>query len=330
MVKKINWILILQAWAILWVVIGHSPLEIPFTSDAPFYAVAAFRFAYSFHMPLFIFVSGYLFYMTRVGKPMPYLKIISEKFQRLGIPFVVFTFAAMVLKSIFSADMSRPTTISVAEFLNAIVYPNDGPMREFWFIAVLMWCFLAKPLFTFLLKNKFITTAGIIVLLLIHILVPSFANDILCFPRALRFALFFFCGMVCCKWKPKEPINRQWLVFAGSILLYAALFVTCKGKLSVLTSFAGIFMSIILSLLLDKYIPQIFASFKNYTYQIYLMGIFFQIFTKVLYIKGLVPYGGGYFLCVATGLYLPVLISLSIRRINWTPLLLAVGLSKSK
>ena len=63
--KKINWLLILQGWAMLWVVIGHASLGK--VGEGPEWENALFRFAYSFHMPLFIFVSGYLFNMTRLS-----------------------------------------------------------------------------------------------------------------------------------------------------------------------------------------------------------------------------------------------------------------------
>ena len=62
--KKINWILILQGWAMLWVVIGHAFLGK--AGKGPEWENMLFHFAYSFHMPLFMLVSGYLFYLTRL------------------------------------------------------------------------------------------------------------------------------------------------------------------------------------------------------------------------------------------------------------------------
>ena len=66
--KKIIWILILQGWAMLWVVIGHAFLgSISCKAEWPTYARVLMDIAYSFHMPLFMFVSGYLFYLTRLA-----------------------------------------------------------------------------------------------------------------------------------------------------------------------------------------------------------------------------------------------------------------------
>ena len=48
----------------LLVVIGHSSL-VPF-DDSPVWDKLLLQFAYSFHMPLFILISGYLYYQTRI------------------------------------------------------------------------------------------------------------------------------------------------------------------------------------------------------------------------------------------------------------------------
>lgn len=67
--QKINWLLILQGWAMLWVVIGHA--FIGQTGDRPLYVDWLFDFAYSFHMPLFMLVSGWLFFLTRLKPSNP-------------------------------------------------------------------------------------------------------------------------------------------------------------------------------------------------------------------------------------------------------------------
>lgn len=89
----------------LWVVIGHSPLSVTaFASsfDADCHECALFlkKVAYSFHMPLFIMISGYLFYITRIDKGASYRKTLTDKFKRLGIPYLFFTVFAFFLKCI--------------------------------------------------------------------------------------------------------------------------------------------------------------------------------------------------------------------------------------
>lgn len=58
--KKINWLLILQGRAMLWVIVGHSYLGI--VNAGPTWENLLVKTAYSFHMPLFMLVSGWLFF----------------------------------------------------------------------------------------------------------------------------------------------------------------------------------------------------------------------------------------------------------------------------
>lgn len=88
--KKLTWLLILQAWTMLWVVIGHAPLSAPASEsmlDNSVHSLAQvlFVFAYSFHMPLFIMISGYLFYRTRIARGWNYLEM--EKKNGLDLVF---------------------------------------------------------------------------------------------------------------------------------------------------------------------------------------------------------------------------------------------------
>lgn len=87
--------------------------------------------------------------------------------------------------------------------------------------------------------------------------------------------------------------------------------------------------SVIISLLLDKYLPSIFATFRNYTYQIFLMGIFVQILIKIFFKRGLIPnYEIAYILCIAMGIYVPVIICMIVKKVNIRCLNLCLGLGK--
>lgn len=71
--EKYSWLLLLQGWTMLWVVIGHAGLRLLSEKsqlDCFFYSISEllFKIAYSFHMPLFIMISGYLFFLTRIKK----------------------------------------------------------------------------------------------------------------------------------------------------------------------------------------------------------------------------------------------------------------------
>lgn len=137
--KKINWLLILQGWAMLWVVIGHAFLGKP--GEGPQWENELFNFAYSFHMPLFMLVSGWLFYLTRLRLNKNTLSqwtccaIVKDKAVRLLISGLVFCIVSFALKVAFPGEMSRQVGLNVNDVAHAFLYPYDNPFREFWFIA---------------------------------------------------------------------------------------------------------------------------------------------------------------------------------------------------
>ena len=99
-------------------------------------------------------------------------------------------------------------------------------------------------------------------------------------------------------------------------------------KIPILTPFSAIAFSLALAKILDQYVPQLFCSFRNYNMQIYLMGLWGQMVVKMVTMRYELPWLLGYVVSIALGLYIPVLISMILEKINWKPLLLCVGLKK--
>lgn len=325
--KKINWLLILQGWAMLWVVIGHAFLS-PM-GEGPSWEVVLMGFAYSFHMPLFILASGYLFYMTRIANPEwkgrgNLRSIIWDKTKRLLIPGLVFSIFALVLKIAFPWEMSRQVSLTTREIAHIYLFPYDNPMRELWFIAVLMWLFLLLPIWKLTLMKVWSTMITVVVLVAFHYIRPDI--EFLCIGRVFYHAIWFYLGIITCKYDFVEKVlnNNAFLTLAFGIILYILGMLTD----SFVTTIGGIILSFGLSLLLNNYCPKALFSFRDYTYQIFLIGIFAQMFVKILNRHISVPYVLVYIICIVMGLYVPVIVSKIIEKINWEPLLLCVGLKK--
>lgn len=96
--------------------------------------------------------------------------------------------------------------------------------------------------------------------------------------------------------------------------------------LSFVMAISGIMFSVGLVFLLDTYLPKIFFTFRNYTYQIFLLGMFAQVIIKITYRHSQLPYLPMFILCIAIGLYAPVVISVVFKKINFSPLLYCIGL----
>ena len=325
---KINWVLILQAWAMLWVVIGHAPL-LPVAEQQPLYVDILYRFAYSFHMPLFILVSGYLFYMTRIERPMQYGRMIFDKLKRLGIPYLFFTIVAMVLKKFFGEHMARPSTIGFEELVQSIMYPGEGPLSELWFVVVIFWMFILRPIWTFSFKHKYLPLLYILLLTILHLYANSIEDiELLSISSVMKNAIFFYLGLLTRKLNfINEDFKTKYLFSAFAIFCCLYVF-AYRNEITLLPALFGIGLSISLALLLNRYVPKTFSSFRNYTYQIYLMAIFIQIFIKILYKQNIIPsYLVSYILCILMGLYIPVIISIIAKKINFKPINLCLGLT---
>lgn len=322
--KKINWLLILQGWAMLWVIIGHAFLGV--AGEGPQWENVLTHFAYSFHMPLFMLVSGWLFFMTRLkesgGKNWSYSEIVKDKAMRLLLPGFVFSLVAGALKLAFPDDISRQVGLNLHEIAHQYLYPNDNPMRELWFIATLFWFFLLTPLWRIVMKRALYIWLTLVAFIVLHFYHPDI--QLLCIGRALDYALWFYLGLVTSKTGFVEKVLSKhiWITLAIGITIY----VTGELTMRFVTTVGGITLSFALALIADKYIPNLFFSFRNYTYQIFLMGIFAQMLIKIVFKHVNLPYIPTYIFCILVGLYVPVFVSKIIEKINWNPLSLCVGL----
>lgn len=326
--KKINWLLILQGWTMLWVVLGHSPLGE--AGEGPVWENVIYNAAYSFHMSLFMLISGYLFRLTRLstaeGRPsMSYVAMLRDKALRLLLPMAVFTLAAFAVKLAFPGEMSRGVSLSFKEILNAFIYPYNGPLREMWFIYTLFWFFCLAPVWRASLRRGWMTVTTAAVLLLCHYFHPDV--EFLSLKRVFDYGFWFYAGVVLAD---RDVIERYLSKVRYPLLAVgAALYWLGTYTDRMVTTLGAIVFSIALALVLDRLLPKLFSSFRNYTYQIFLMGIFAQMAVKILFRHFDIPYLAGYLLCAAVGLYVPVLISVILRKINCRPLLLCIGLKSS-
>ncbi len=345
--KKINWLLILQGWAMLWVVIGHAFIgDINNQVVWPGWERSLMGIAYSFHMPLFMLVSGWLFYMTRLKncerilnwrgqiivndaerkvnkKRWSYKNIIKDKALRILLPGLVFSILALCIKQAVPGEVARQAGLSIVEIVKTYLYPFNNPFRELWFIAALFWLFALTPVWQFVLKRQWTMWTTVAVLLVLHFYHPE--TMFLSIDRVGVHALWFFLGLVISKEDVVDKFFKQykWLTLIAGIAIYAI------GYIYVIAFFktiGGIVFSFGLALIADKYIPCLFFTFRNYTYQIFLMGIFAQMFVKIMFKHISMPYIGAYILCILLGLYVPVFVSKLIEKVNWKSLSLCVGL----
>ena len=150
-------IVLLTVFATILVVIGHSDI----TDD--FKNLWIYKWVYSFHMPLFFFISGFLFcYTLPVEKlrNITFFSFVKKKAIRLMIPFLFINTVIFVIKSRLSdpAMMQNPVTLDWGSFLDSTLF---NPMGFMWFLPTLFVIFAVVFLMYKYLKNSKINRGGI-------------------------------------------------------------------------------------------------------------------------------------------------------------------------
>ena len=98
MKQRIEWLAVLRGLNILLVVMVHVQLvDMSTGTNHPFCSAVAFPF-HPIRMPLFIFISGGLLYLSRIRKNISTKALYKDKFQRIMIPFLFFVIAYYVLR----------------------------------------------------------------------------------------------------------------------------------------------------------------------------------------------------------------------------------------
>ena len=152
--KRIN---LIKAMGILFVIIGHA---IQYGSGnqvligGQFFEDGIFKFIYSFHMPLFMLVSGYLFFNT-IEKYQGW-KLWENRWNRLGIPILAWAFfpfielllqkeeitVLTIVKSIIRAVILNPWFLWAVLLSSIAVIIGNRYFRDNKFIYLLGFIFI--------------------------------------------------------------------------------------------------------------------------------------------------------------------------------------------
>jgi hypothetical protein len=271
------------------------------------------------------------------GRKWSYYAIMVDKLQRLGIPFIVFTIIAMLMKTLFPGDMSRPAYFTVGEFLHAVLFPREGPLLEMWFVAVILWLFALTPYWCICLRSQKLSITTLVILFLCNIGIEYLPfGTFLCLRDTAQLSVYFFIGMLASRYAFDIKYEAlKYRIIAISTIIY----IGCQLiNFSFGVAMSGIAFSVGLAFIFEKYCPTLFSSFRNYTYQIFLMSIFVQIAVKIIYKRialmeiaihyPIYTYVLFFLICLILGLYVPVIVSKIAEKWNRTPILLSIGLKK--
>lgn len=187
--KRNDYIDYVKGIAIILVVIGHSVQYgsgKDYLESAAFFSNPIFKFIYSFHMPLFMAISGYLFFNTIKKES---IDIITGKIKGILIPIISFHTLYLAIKF---------TTGTMYTFKEAL----SSYFHTLWFLwSLLFACMLTQFSNRFFKDNLTIVT---IFCLSIHFIPNSIIPDKLVFT-----ILYFIAGYYFHKYISEKPMFFQ-------------------------------------------------------------------------------------------------------------------------
>ena len=136
--QRITAIDIMQGTAMVLVVLGHH-----FFDFMPEWYGRMYYWIYTFHMPLFVFISGFLVRysykgVTDMGE---YRTYVGKRFRKFAIPYII----VGVVCALLSWDF-KDIGVLGENLLNLFIAPKQGEARFLWYIHLLFVFYMIAPL----------------------------------------------------------------------------------------------------------------------------------------------------------------------------------------
>lgn len=312
----------LQAFGIILVVAGHA-----FPTDG--HGSPLYQWIYSFHMPLWVFLSGYLLrYTAPTAAPgecplagIPFRKFVLKKARRLLVPYLLISTLVFVPKAWLSRWAVKPVEMSWSAYLDMLLIPSKNVIVYYWFLPTIFILLTGTVLGAKLLKKLrfggriplWIWPAAALVLSVFN---PLADVAWLNLGGVIKFGFFFVLGIAYCTCQSEIDrglyLGTPWTTI-GWGFTSVALAVTGYGSqnplFSQLTAVCGILFALSLGHVYLRAGLRFLAPLDGTTYAIFLFSWFPQSALRVL----LYDYGhlGAWFgvpLSLAAGMGLPWLL----------------------
>ena len=182
--------------AISLVILGHLIQY----NDIKFDDNYLFKIIYSFHMPLFVFISAYLSFNSLFERVL--VKDIKQKTVHLLLPFFIWGTIMYIVQ-----DKN--------DFINLILHPDSA----YWFLWVLFWIYVLCKIMIYLYRYKKLYA---LVLIPIIYMVPS---EYLGFGLIKYLSIYFILGLLTYKYQDRiynflKYMDQSYYIFISSIIFF--------------------------------------------------------------------------------------------------------------
>ena len=218
--KRVVELDMMKFWGILFVVLGHVtnmyfPNGLVHMSEHPKGLMLISSFLYSFHMPLFVFISGavYSYQYEILGKRYGLKRMISTKAKRLLIPYLFFGFVVML--PLMVGCGFRESFVDYA--YHGIFLSKDS--RHLWFVLMLFEVFVVFWVMRKMVEIIKLPKWTLLVLSFVLMLVSSKIPYIFQLNMTAKYLFWFAIGYDFMMHKDNYKVFVLGVLFPGMILM---------------------------------------------------------------------------------------------------------------
>ncbi len=116
------------------VILGHS---YPFVTEVPSWARSLQVFIYDFHMPLFVWCSGYLLVAARQAEKYAFGEYAKHRAVHILLPYLAFSLIGIVPKVLLSGFLNDSLSFDYIAIIRAFLVPRESIWGHFWFLPMI-------------------------------------------------------------------------------------------------------------------------------------------------------------------------------------------------
>lgn len=268
------------------------------------------------HMPIFMFLSGYLYAQyTKISSKQDYAKFIKKKTISLMVPYFCFYVLTIVISMLFSSSVNSK------KGLNELLGIFYHPISPYWYLYTLLFIFILIPIIEKIFKNK--KKLLFLLMLFLHIYNIFLPSNVYIINSLSFYLIFFFIGTMVDidklkKYSKFSLFNLMFFILTSSIVCYLKIinkFFIITGILTLLSSISGIFVFSYIFIKLEKKLKtyKIITFLSKYTFPIFLMHTIFSAGTRIFLLKiGISNFYIHFSLGLLSGILCPILIMQTI------------------
>ena len=316
----LKFIAYMQVIGIILVVLGHSFHECANQG----HDMLIYRMIYSFHMPLFMFVSGFLLeYTCRASGGPTWSRFLLSKSRKLLLPYLILLTVTFFPRCMLNGMADDSIEMSLTSFVSSLFYRDRLVIPYFWFLASVFTLLIVNyGLLRIIDKHGFDRDRALGGLTVLSVILPFLGvghTPFLSFDMTLQLGMFFSLGMLYSRYHGR--IDR--LLSIGSVpvlVLSAAVWVVSFFLLSEtifrpVCSLCGIVMCLSLAKIIERHDMTFLDHLSGCNYLIYLLSWYFNAASQqVLHHYVEAPWWFFTALSLITGIYIPWLIYHYIRK----------------